>query len=567
MPSHSRTGASEIRGGGFLNITGNAEIPTFTPEDFSEEQLMIRDLAKRFVEDEVLPEQPRIEQQEWDITVGLLRRASELGLLGIELPEEFGGAGMDRVSAMIVAEQLARVLSFSVSCGGQSGIGTLPILYFGTEDLKKKYLPRLCSAELISAYALSEAGSGTDAMAAKATARRSADGSHWIVNGEKMWVTNAAFADVFITFAKIDGKQFSCFLVERNYPGVSTGTEEHKMGLKGSSTRPVVLVDVPVPIGNLIGEAGRGHEVAFNILNIGRTKLAAATVGASRTALNDAIQYAKQRIAFGKPISTFGAIQHKLAEMAIRIWITEAMVYRTAHLMDLAIHDVPIEDRKQTVAGLKEYAVECSIVKVFGSESLDYVVDEAVQIYGGYGFSTDYPVERYYRDSRVNRIFEGTNEINRLMIAAMLIQRSSGEPEPSPPAGIFSVEAAALNGMKKAFGILAKAASVNAEQEVQMLVADVAIGIYAADTAFHRVRKIAGSGRNTEFAGSIFRTFLNDEIARTTFSARQVLAAAGGGAFREKLSEVETLLHWIPVDTVATRRRIADDLLGLSDQR
>ena len=564
MQNHSRTAASEIRGGGFLDIpASNAEngIPVFTPEDFTEEQLMIRDLAKRFVEDEVLPEQPRIEQQEWNVTVGLLRRAAELGLLGIELPEQFGGAGMDRVSAMIVAEQLARVLSFSVSCGGQSGIGTLPILYFGTEELKQKYLPRLSSAELLSAYALSEAGSGTDAMAAKTTATRSADGTQWILNGEKMWVTNGAFADVFITFARIDGKQFSCFLVERSYPGVSTGAEEHKMGLKGSSTRPVVLVDVPVPAGNLIGEAGRGHEVAFNILNIGRTKLAAAAVGAGRTALNDALQYARQRIAFGKPIAHFGAIQHKLAEMAIRIWVTEAMVYRTAHLMDLAIHEVPIEDRKRTVAGLKEYAVECSIVKVFGSETLDYVVDEAVQIYGGYGFSADYPVERYYRDSRVNRIFEGTNEINRLMISAMLLKRPSMNGESTLPSGMLSEEAAAINAMRNVFGILAAAAVPDPEQEVQMLIADVAIGIYAADTAFHRVRKIAASGRETEVVVAIFRTFLNDEIARVTIAARQALAAIGGSTAGRNLSEVEALLRWVPVDTLATRRKIAANLL------
>jgi alkylation response protein AidB-like acyl-CoA dehydrogenase len=519
-------------------------LPVFTPEDFTEEQLMIRDLASRFVQDEVLPEQPRIERQEFDVTVRLMRRAAELGLLGIELPERYGGAGMDRVSAMIVAEQLARVLSFSVSCGGQSGIGTLPILYFGSDELKSKYLPLLCTAGQISAYALSEAGSGTDALAAKTTATRSADGSHWILNGEKMWVTNAAFADIFITFAKVDGKQFSCFVVERGYPGVSTGAEEHKMGLKGSSTRPVVLVDVPVPIGNVIGEVGKGHEVAFNILNIGRTKLAAAAVGASRTALQDALQYSKQRVAFGKPISSFGAIQHKLAEMAIRIWVTEAMVYRTANLMDQAIHGVPIEDRVRIVAAMKEYAVECSIVKVFGSETLDYVVDEAVQIYGGYGFSSEYPVERYYRDSRVNRIFEGTNEINRLMIAGMLLKRVSAVSE----------ESTAIARLKKVFGILVGSVSSTPDQEVLMLLADVAIGIYAVDTAFHRARR-----RDSEIADAMFQTFLNDEISRITFAARQVIAATGG----DGLSEVESLLRWTPINTVATRRQIANHLLGI----
>ena len=548
-------------GGGFLNNFQDraADSDVFTPEDFSEEQLMIRDLASRFVQDEVLPEQPRIERQEFDVTIRLLRRAAELGLLGIELPDRYGGAGMDRVSAMIVAEQLARVLSFSVSCGGQSGIGTLPILYFGTDELRNKYLPLLCTAEKISAYALSEAGSGSDALAAKTIATRSPNGSHWILNGEKMWVTNAAFADIFITFAKVDGRQFSCFLVERDYPGVSTGAEEHKMGLKGSSTRPVVLVDVPVPLGNLIGEAGKGHEVAFNILNIGRTKLAAAAVGASRTAFHDALRYSKQRIAFGKPISRFGAIQHKLAEMAIRIWVTEGMVYRTANLMDQAIQGIPVEDRARTIAAMKEYAVECSIAKVFGSETLDYVVDEAVQIYGGYGFSSEYPVERYYRDSRVNRIFEGTNEINRLMISGMLLKRTIETLDLPSPSGALTDEAAAVARLKKVYGILTASLNSNSEQEVLMLLADVAIGIYAVDTAFHRARKIVDSGRNSEIAVAMSRTFLNDEIARIGVASRQVLAATGGDRF----SEVESLLRWTPMNTVATRRQIAESLLSM----
>jgi alkylation response protein AidB-like acyl-CoA dehydrogenase len=320
-----------------------------------------------------------------------------------------------------------------------------------------------------------------------------------------------------------------------------------------------VLVDVPVPIGNLIGEAGKGHEVAFNILNIGRTKLAAAAVGASRTALHDALQYSKQRIAFGKPISSFGAIQHKLAEMAVRIWVTEGMVYRTANLMDQAIQGVPIEDRARTIAAMKEYAVECSIAKVFGSETLDYVVDEAVQIYGGYGFSAEYPVERYYRDSRVNRIFEGTNEINRLMISGMLLKRVSETLNLPNPSGALAAEAAAVGRLKKVYGILAASVSPNSEQEVLMLLADVAIGIYAVDTALHRARKIVDSGRDSEIAVAMFTTFLNDEIARIAFASRQVLAATGG----DRLSEVESQLRWTPVNTVPTRRRIAEHMIGI----
>src|SRR6478736_4474979 len=309
------------KGGSFLIEETTAE-DVFTPEDFSEEQTMIRDMTEQFVEDEVLPQVEKIEHKDWNVTVSLLKRCGELGLLGIEVPERYGGENLDKVSAMIVAEKMARVASFAVSYGGHSGIGTLPIVYFGKEEHKRKYLPLLCKAEKISAYALSESGSGSDALAAKTSAVRSPDGVHWILNGEKMWITNSAFADLFITFAQADGKQFSCFIVEKDYPGVSTGAEENKMGLKGSSTRPLILNNAQVPADNVVGEIGKGHHVAFNILNTGRAKLGAGAVGGAKTALNDAIQYAKQRIAFNKPISSFGAIRQKLAEMAIRTWIT-----------------------------------------------------------------------------------------------------------------------------------------------------------------------------------------------------------------------------------------------------
>lgn len=537
----------------------------FTPEDFSEEQRMIRDLAARFVQDEVLPELDHIEQQDWSVTVRLLRECAALGLVGIEIPDRYGGAGLDRVSAMIVAEQMARVSSFSVSCGGQSGIGTLPILYFGSEELRTKYLPLFCSAEKLSAYALSEAGSGSDALAAKTTAVRSADGSHWILNGEKMWVTNAAFADVFITFAQVDGKQFSCFVVEREFPGVTTGAEERKMGLKGSSTRPVVLTDVHVPAGNIIGDVGKGHEVAFNILNIGRAKLGAAAVGASKTALNDSLVYSKQRMAFGKPISSFGAIQHKLAEMAIRIWITEGMVYRTANLMDQAMDGIDIDNRPALLPALKHCAVECSIVKVFGSETLDYVVDEALQIFGGYGFTSEYPVERYYRDSRVNRIFEGTNEINRLMISGMVLKRAL-KPAPVTEAavatGTLDAEASLVSQAQWVYQLIAEAAterygeSIHAEQEVLMLLANISMDIYAMDTAVQRARKIVQTGGSSDICIAMVQTFVNDASSRIAFSARQVLAASGS------TRSIEQELHWTSIDTVKTRRRIAEHLLS-----
>src|SRR5262247_3113535 len=569
------------KGGSFL-IEESSPEDIFTPEDFSEEQTMIRDMTAQFVEEEVLPQIEKIENKDWNVTTKLLRRCSELGLLGIEVPEQYGGENLDKVSAMIVAEKMARVASFAVSYGGHSGIGTLPIVYFGKEEHKRKYLPLLCKAERISAYALSEAGSGSDALAAKANAVRSNDGAHWVINGEKMWITNAAFADMFVTFAQVDGKQFSCFIVEKGYPGVSTGAEENKMGLRGSSTRPLILNNAQIPIDNVIGEIGKGHHVAFNILNIGRAKLGAGAVGGAKTALNDAIQYAKQRIAFGKPIASFGAIKHKLAEMAIRIWAAEGMVYRTAGLMDHGLEAVDIDDARQVLKAIEEYAVECSILKVFCSEVLDFVVDEAVQVYGGYGYSAEYPVERYYRDSRVNRIFEGTNEINRLLIPGMLLKRAGAGQlplhsaarsvvdevmsvsMPSEPSGSFGAELAALAQAKKALLFTAGSAiqrfadSIRDEQEVLMHLSNMVMDVFAMDTAINRVMKRAPSSLHED----VTRTFINDAISRVEFSAKQVLAAvAEGDAMRTQLAALRRLIRWMPINTVRARQRIADFLI------
>jgi alkylation response protein AidB-like acyl-CoA dehydrogenase len=569
------------KGGSFL-IEENSPEDVFAPEDFSEEQTMIRDMTEQFVEEEVLPQQEKIEHKEWDVTIHLLKRCGELGLLGIEVPDKYGGENLDKVSAMIVAEKLARVASFAVSYGGHSGIGTLPIVYFGREEQKRKYLPLLCKAEKISAYALSEAGSGSDALAAKTNAVRSDDGTHWIVNGEKMWITNAAFADTFITFSQVDGKQFSCFIVEKEHPGVSTGAEEQKMGLKGSSTRTLVLDNARIPIDNVVGEIGKGHHVAFNILNIGRAKLGAGAVGGSKTALNDAIEYAKQRVAFGKPIASFGAIKHKIAEMAVRTWVSEGMVYRTAGLMDRALEGVDVDNAPQVLKAIEEYAIESSILKVFCSEVLDYVVDEAVQIYGGYGYSAEYPVERYYRDSRVNRIFEGTNEINRLLIPGMLLKRAAAGHLPlhaaakavvdevmsvstaGEPNGPFGPERAAVAQARKTLLFVAASAlqkymdAIRDEQEVLMHLSNLAMEVYAMDTAVHRLMK-KGS---TELHQDAARTFINDAMARVEFAGRQVLAAvAEGDMLRAQLSAIRRLLRWTPVNTVRTRQRIADFMI------
>jgi alkylation response protein AidB-like acyl-CoA dehydrogenase len=569
------------KGGSFLVEETSGE-DVFTPEDFSEEQTMIREMTEQFVEDEVLPQVEKIEHKDWDVTVGLLRRCGELGLLGIEVPEKYGGENLDKVSAMIVAEKLARVASFAVSYGGHSGIGTLPIVYFGKEEHKRKYLPLLCKAEMISAYALSEAGSGSDALAAKTNAVRSPDGTHWVINGEKMWITNAAFADMFVTFSQVDGKQFSCFIIEKSYPGVSTGAEENKMGLKGSSTRTLVLDNAKIPIDNVVGEIGKGHHVAFNILNIGRAKLGAGAVGGAKTALNDAIQYAKQRVAFGKPIASFGAIKHKLAEMATRIWVAEGMVYRTAGLMDRSLEGVDVDNAPQVLKSIEEYAVESSILKVFCSEVLDFAVDEAVQIYGGYGYSAEYPVERYYRDSRVNRIFEGTNEINRLLIPGMLLKRAASgslpllqaarkvvdevmsASVPGEPSGAFGPELAAVSQAKKALLFTAGSAvqkfgdTIRDQQEVLMHIANIVMETYGMDTAIQRLVKNNLSDPRADVA----RTFVNDALTRIDFAARQVLAAvAEGDALRTQLAALRRLLRWTPINTVRTRQRIADYLI------
>src|SRR5215467_11271160 len=417
---------TKLTGGSFLIQEHNID-DVFTPEDLSEEHQQIAQTTQEFAKNEIVPNLEKIEHKEFAVTRELIRKACEIGIGNVDIPEQYGGSDMDKISSAIIAEHLSVNGSFSVSFGGHVGIGTLPIVYFGTPEQKAKYLPKLATGEMIAAYALSESTSASDAMNARTKAVLPPDGKEWILNGEKMWITNGGFADVYIVFAKVDGEKFSAFIVERNFPGFQSGAEEKKMGIRGSSTTPIILNDCRVPKENLLGEIGKGHVIAFNTLNIGRYKLGAGVIGGARNSLNQAIGYAKQRKAFGKTLADFGIIKEKLANMSVGIYTGESMSYRTVGMIDAALSEI---DRnapdvyKQIAKGIEEYAVECSILKVFGSEMLDYVVDETVQIYGGYGFVEEYPAERSYRDARVNRNYEGTNEINRMIITGWLLKRA-----------------------------------------------------------------------------------------------------------------------------------------------
>ncbi len=573
------TTSTTTRGGAWLIEDADADT-MLTRERLSEEHRLIGQTADEFIDNEVLPVLGQLEQKDWPLARTLIRRCGELGLLGTDVPEALGGVELDKAASLVVGESVGRCASFATTFGAQTGLAVTPLLCFGSEDQKRRYVPRLVSGELIGAYALSESGSGSDALSARARAERQADGS-FVLNGEKMWITNGGFADIFIVFAKVmDGSeagQFTAFIVERAFPGVSSGKEEHKMGLHGSSTTPLILQDARVPAGNVLGEIGKGHKVAFNVLNYGRFKLAAMCSGGARRVIAQAAAYAAERRQFNQPISSFGAIRQKLADMVVREYAVEAMLYRTAGLIDQALQGSHASEA--VLAALEEFAIEASILKVASSEMIDFVVDENVQIHGGNGFVQDYPAEGQYRDARVNRIFEGTNEINRLLIPGMLAKRALKGDLPLIPAArrlqdelltpslpaaptdspLDAARTAVASMKKAALMVLGTAmqtygAKLADEQEVLSRAADIIVDVYAAESAVLRATIAATPLHETAAC-----LFVNDAIGRVELTARDALAAIEeGDTLRTLLAALKRLTKTTPINTVALRRRLAD---------
>jgi alkylation response protein AidB-like acyl-CoA dehydrogenase len=576
------------RGGAFL-ITNVSPEDVFTPADLSDDQRLIGQTAEEFVTKEVLPNVAELELHKEGLMARMLKSAGEIGLLGGAIPEEYGGSGLDKVSATILAEKLAGYASFAVSHGGHSGIGTIPIVYFGTEEQKKKYLPKIATGEKLSCYCLSEPQAGSDALAARTRAVLSPDGKNWILNGQKMWITNGGFADIYIVFAKVDGEKFSCFIVERGTPGFSVGAEEKKMGIKGSSTVPIFFENAPVPKENLLHEIGRGHIVAFNTLNVGRFSLGAYCLGGAKQVLAASSKYAKERTAFGKPIADFGLIKAKIGEMAIRIYAVESMIYRSAGMVSAAVSEPGGDKTQQAMQVLEEYAIESSISKVVGSETVDYCVDEGVQIFGGYGFHEDYPVARAYRDSRVNRIFEGTNEINRMLIIQMLMKRAmagivplipaamkladevlAGPSFEEAPTGAFAEEERSLAQAKKVF-LLAAGTAVQKyrehladHQEIVASLANIAMDVYAMESSLRRAQKSSAKrGESASVMVDAARAFIYDAMDRVEKEARTALAATDDGdTLTTQLAVLRRFAKHAPLDTISIRRRVADAVLA-----
>lgn len=582
---------TKIAGGSFVLDDIDSEL-VVTPEDFNEEQRMILQTTVDFLEGEVLPKDEEIEKLDYELTLDLLKKAGELGLLSADVPEEYDGLGLDKVSSTIISETLARAASFGLSVGAHVGIGTLPIVFFGTPEQKKKYLPQLATGEKIAAYCLTEPASGSDALGAKTTAKLSEDGQHYILNGSKIFITNAGFADIFIVYAKVDGKDFSAFIVEKEMPGFSLGPEEKKMGIKGSSTRPLYFEDCKVPVENLLGEVGRGHIIAFNILNIGRFKLGAGCLGGAKEAIEHSVKYANTRKQFGTEISSFPLIGKKLADMNIRTFVAESMVYRTSGLIDHILKDLDHSSPdagKQSAKGIAEYALECSINKVFASEVLDFVADEAVQIHGGYGFTQEYKVERIYRDSRINRIFEGTNEINRMLIPVTLLKKAmKGElpllqkvqslqsemmsmtPGSQSFEGTLEQESHLLAQAKKLFlmvgGMAVQKLQANIEKEQEMLsnLADLMIEIYAMESVLLRTKKLIARQGEDKAKNAIQMTevYLHEAFAKIEAIAKQCLVMVEeGDMLRTGLSMVKRLTRTSPINTISLKREIAQRVI------
>ncbi|WP_147534306.1 acyl-CoA dehydrogenase family protein [Bacillus marasmi] len=579
-----------IRGGSFL--LGETKPETiFTPEDLTDEHKMIAKMTSDFIEGEVFPHDEEIEKQNLEQTVRLLKQAGELGLLGADVPEAYGGTGLDKVSSSMITENMVRGSSFALSHGAHVGIGSLPIVLFGNEDQKSKYLPSLATGEKLAAYCLTEPSSGSDALGAKTTAVLNQEGTHYMINGTKQFITNAGFADVFIVYAKVDGEKFTAFIVEKGYSGVSTGVEEKKMGIKGSSTRTLILEDCQVPVENVLGEVGRGHVIAFNILNIGRYKLAVGTVGSSKWAIELGVKYAKDRKQFGKSLTSFPLIQKKLAEMSVRTYVAESLVYRTTGLIDGAMESIDKNSAdygREIARAVEEYAIECSINKVFGSECLDFVVDEGVQIHGGYGFTQDYHIERLYRDSRINRIFEGTNEINRLLIPGTLLKKAMKGELPLlaeaqklqkelisyMPAIVddenLSKESAMLEAAKKIFlmtggsAVMKYQQSLDREQEVLEALADMIIDIFAMESAILRTKKsIETEGlAKSQLKIKMTQVYCQEAFSSIEEKAKTTIAALETDEMLSmQLSILKKLTRFKPSNTIALKRDIAGQII------
>ena len=575
----------KTKGGGFL-IEDAKPHDIFTPEDFTDEHRAIAKTTEDFWKNEVAPNLDAIQHQEPGLAISIVRKSAKLGLTSIVIPEKFGGMEMDLTSAMVAAENLSRDGSYSGWHGAHTGIGTLPLLMFGTEAQKLKYLPKLASAELIAAYCLSEPQAGSDALAAKTRADLSADGTHYVLNGQKMWITNGGGADFFTIFAKVGGEKFTAFLVERAYPGVNPGAEEKKMGIKGSSTTPIFLDNVKVPVENVLGEVGRGHVIAFNILNLGRLKLGPFVVGGAKQILEVSLKYSQERKAFGKSICEFGMIQHKLAEMAIRIFAAETMSFRVVGMIEghLTSWNWSQPDAAPVfLKAVEEFAAECSYIKVFASEVLDYVADEGVQIHGGYGFSAEYLVERAYRDARINRIFEGTSEINRMLATGMLLKRAQkgqlglveavkklqGELMSGPTMAGTSTdpEADLVTNAKKAtllaLGIAYQRfmADLDQQQEVLAAITDMSMAVFAMESMLLRTRKMQENGKGS-FAADMTAVYFREAMEQIESSAKQIIAASmEGDAMRTSLAALRRFTRIEPVNSIALRQKIANRLL------